>query len=85
MVVLTTSIRDYVPALRDGLRKVVWGLRILSGRCLSGVEAISLGIDPGSRPTCAQDIERAKTLIPEGFAMLEGACERVYACACVCG
>ena len=80
LVVMTTSIRGYVPAFRNGVRKIVWGLRLLAGRCLNGMESMAVGIDPGTRPTCAEDIEKARTLIPEGFAMLEGMCTWWFVC-----
>ena len=47
LIILTTSIRDYIPAVRTGLRKLIWGLRILEGRCVNANEAIHVNVQPG--------------------------------------
>ena len=54
--ILTTVLRDYVPAVRHGLRKLVWGLKILAGRCVSNTEATELNIPSGSRPLTEEEI-----------------------------
>ena len=72
LVLLPTVLRDYVPELRHGLRKLVLGLKLLEGRCISAREAIKLNVPAGSRPLFEEDIEKARILIIEGLSMLEG-------------
>lgn len=72
LVILPTATRDFVPEVRAGLRKLVWGLRILQGRCINAAEAFEAGIAPGSTPLSAADIDKAEKLIIEGLSMLEG-------------
>ena len=72
MNILTTVLKDYVPEVRHGLRKLVWGLKILEGRCISSNEAEKLNIHPGSRPLTEKEILQAAELIIEGLSLLEG-------------
>lgn len=65
-------LRDYVPELREGIRKFVLGLKILEGRCLNARECEEHNVEIGSRPLFPEDLEKAKTLIIEGLSMLEG-------------
>ena len=73
--ILPTALRDYVPTVRTALRTLVWGLRLLEGRCLSANEARSMGVLPGSSPITQEDIEKAADLIIKGLSELEGGCE----------
>ena len=68
---ITTHIFQ-IPTVRSGLKKVILGLRILEGRCVSSNEAAQMRVESGSRPLFEEDIEQAETLIIEGLAMLEG-------------
>ena len=70
--ILPTALRDYIPELRAGLRKLSWGLKILEGRCINAQEALKLGVEPGSRPITPTCIKKAEILIAEGLSMLEG-------------
>ena len=70
--IIPTVTRDYIPAARAGFKKVIWGLRILSGRCVCGAEAVRMRIQRGSRPLVEGDTDRARELIVEGFSILEG-------------
>lgn len=72
LVILPTVLRDYVPEFRQGLRKLVQGLKMLEGRCVNAKEAMDLGVPKGSMPVLKEDIEKAKILIIEGLSMLEG-------------
>ena len=72
MNVITTVLRGYVPELRFGLRKLVWGLKILEGRCVNAAEAAELNIAPGSRPLLEEDILKAAELVTEGLSYIEG-------------
>ena len=47
LAVLPTVLRDYIPPVRAGIRKLIWGLKILEGRCISGVDAYHLKCEPG--------------------------------------
>ena len=64
--------RGYVPEVRDGLRKLIWELKILEGRCVNAAEACRLNIQYVSRPISSAEITKAETLINEGLAMIEG-------------
>ena len=72
LVILPTVLRDYVPEVRDGLRKLILGLRILEGRCVNAKEVMELKVPKCSRPLLAADIDKVETLIIEGLSMLEG-------------
>ena len=72
LVILPTVLRDFVPELRAGLRKFVWGMRLLKGRCLNSSQAMEAGITPGETPLFDVDIDKAETLIAEGLSMSEG-------------
>ena len=70
--VLPTILRGFVPAVREGFKKLIWGLRILQGRCINGTEAATLKVQPGSRPLVDDDVDIAHAKIIEGLSMLEG-------------
>ena len=74
LVILPTVLRDFVPELRAGLRKFVWGIRILQGRCFNSSQAMEAGIAPGETPLFHVDIDKAEKLIIEGLSMSEGKC-----------
>ena len=71
--ILPTVLRGCVPAVREGFKKVIWGLRILQGRCINGTEAAHWRVQAGSRPLVDDDVHIAHEKIIEGFSMLEGA------------
>ena len=73
-VILVPALRGYVPELRAGARKFVHGLKILEGQVYSIDEAKTLNLDPGSKALKKTDILRAKRLIIQGLAMIEGSC-----------
>ena len=83
LVILPTVLRDYVPELRTGLRKLVLGLKILEGRCVNAKEAMELDVAIGSRPLLEEDIDKARTLIIEGLSMLEGISMHAKKIACM--
>lgn len=72
LVILPTVTRDFIPEFRAGLRKLVWGLRLLQGRCINASEAMKAGVLPGSTPLPSADIDKAEKLIIEGLSMMEG-------------
>ena len=72
LCILPTALRDFVPAVRKGFSKVIWGLRILHGRCINGNEAVQMHVQAGNRPIPDSDVAAADKMIIEGFAMLEG-------------
>ena len=61
-----------MPTVREGFKKVIWGLRILQGRCINVIEAVKLKVQPGSRPLMNDDVNIAHDKIIEGFSILEG-------------
>ena len=87
LVLLVPALRGFVPKLRDGLRSLILGLRILEGQTLSVNEADELNLERGFRALKKSDIKRARTLIIEGLSMIEGccpACLLVPAIHCLC-
>ena len=87
LVILVPTLRGFVPKLRAGLRSLIEGLRILEGQTYSVNEARKLNIQPGGPALKKEDIKRAKTLIIEGLAMIEGCCPiccLVPALHCLC-
>ena len=82
LVILPTVLRDFVPELRAGLRKFVWGMRILKGRCFNSSQAMQAGTAPGETPLFHDDIDKAETLIVEGLSMSEGKSVRSSVCIC---
>ena len=72
LVILPTVLRDYVPELRAGIRKLVLGLKILEGRCLNARECSRYNVGFGTRPLFEEDLVKANTLIIEGLSMIEG-------------
>ena len=58
--------------MREGVRKVCLGLRILEGRCVSLNEAKFQNVEEGTRPLLDEDIQEAEKLVLEGLSMLEG-------------
>ena len=74
MVLLVPLLRGYLPAVRLGLRSLIWGIRILEGQTISVNEADALHVERGSKVLREADTDRARTLIIEGLAMLEGCC-----------
>lgn len=72
-VILVPALRDYVPAFRAGLRKLILGLRILEGQTYSVNEARALNVGPG-KSIKKTDIARAHRLIIRGLSMIEGSC-----------
>ena len=76
LCILPTVLRGFVPVVRAGLRKLIWGLRVLEGRCINGFEGACMNVHAGSRPICDDDIKFAQKLIIEGLSMLEGSYPR---------
>ena len=56
---------------------MVWGLRILEGRCVSLNEAKFQHVEEGTRPLLDDDIQEAEKLLIEGLSILEGTCSFV--------
>jgi hypothetical protein len=76
-----------VKEFRAGLRSLILGIRILEGQTYSVNECIALNLPLGSKYLKKVDIARAKILIIEGLAMLEGCCpvrKLVPALHCLC-
>ena len=87
LVLLVPVLRGFVPKLRDGLRSLIWGLRILERQTPSVNEADELNLERGHRALKKSDIKRARTLIIEGLSMIEGCCPPcllVPAIHCLC-
>ena len=72
LVILVVVLRGFVATFRTGLRYLVLGLRILEGQTVSVNRANFIGVDVGSSILSNDDIKRAKKLISEGLAMIEG-------------
>ena len=74
LVILVPALRGFVPKFRAGLRRLIWGIRILEGQCLSVAEADFLNLERGFRALKKSDIAKARILIAEGLSMIEGCC-----------
>lgn len=74
LVILVPALRGFVPKFRAGLRRLIWGIRILEGRSLSVTESKSLNLEWGFRALKKSDIAKARILIREGLSMIEGCC-----------
>ena len=77
MRIMTTALRGYVPTVRSAFRKLIWGLRILEGQCISGKEAITFNVEPGCSPLSKRDILKASPLLIEGLSEVAGECYNV--------
>ena len=87
LVILVTVLRGYVKTFRTGLRFLVLGLRILEGQTYSVNELDARGLNRGAKVLSEEDIERARMLILEGMAMIEGSvavCCLIPAFHCLC-
>ena len=73
-VLLVPALRGFVPTLREGLTSLIWGLRILEGQTHSVSELDALNLERGFKALKKVDVAKARTLIIEGLAMLEGCC-----------
>jgi len=74
LIILVPALRGFVPKFRAGLRRLIWGIRILEGQTLSVVEAQSLNLERGFRALKKSDVAKARILIAEGLSMIEGCC-----------
>ena len=66
-VILVPALRGFVAPLRQGIRSLVLGLRILEGDTYSVNEANDLHLETNTKVLKKTDIARAKTLILEGL------------------
>ena len=73
-VLLVPALRGFVPKLRTGLSSLIWGLRILEGQTLSVSESDELNLERGFKVLKKTDIQKARTFIIEGLAIIEGSC-----------
>ena len=87
LVILVPILRGFVTTFRAGLRRVVYGLRILEGQSCSANEAVSLNLKFCNVFLRRSDIDKARLLIITGLAMIEGCCPvclLVPALHCLC-
>ena len=87
LVLLVPVLRGFVTKFREGLRSLIYGLRILEGQSLSVREADTLNVERGSKVLKDTDVDRARILIIVGLCMIEGAvpvCLIVPAMHCLC-
>ena len=71
---LVPCLLGFVQEFRNGLRSLVWGLRILAGQTYSVDESIKLKIQVSQCALKKSDIRKATKLIIEGLSMIEGCC-----------
>ena len=74
LVILVPILRGFVTTFRAGLRRVVYGLRILEGQTFSVNEATALNLKFCNVFLRKSDIDKANLLIITGLAMIEGCC-----------
>lgn len=87
LVILVPILRGFVTTFRAGLRRVVYGLRILEGQTCSVNEAAALNLKSCNVFLRKSDIGMARILILTGLAMIEGCCPiclLVPALHCLC-
>ena len=72
LVIMPTSMRGCGLPVRIAIRRLVYGLRLLEGQCVSETRALALHVEPGSRPLHASDVQKARLLIAEGLSYLHG-------------
>ena len=87
LVLLVPLLVDFVKPFREGLRRVVYGLRILQGQTCSFNEAKALNLEFTSIFLRPREIEKANLLIITGLAIIEGCCPiclLVPALHCLC-
>lgn len=70
---LSTQIRDMVPALREAIDVFVWALRQLDGQVHSYDAAQKLGVLPGSRVIDKRKLKEIHKALIRGLSLLEGA------------
>ena len=72
MVLLPTLLYGYVPAVHNAILKFVYAMRRLDGQCVSEFEALSLGVEPGSRVINKKLIPHLGAEVRRGLVLLEG-------------
>ena len=87
LILLVPLLIGFVKPFREGLRRVVYGLRILQGQTCSFNEAKSLHLEFTNIFLRKNDINKARLLILTGLAIIEGCCPvclLVPALHCLC-
>ena len=87
LVLLVPLLFGFVKPFREGLRRVVYGLRILQGQTCSFNEAKTLNLEFTNIFLRNSDIRKARRLILEGLSIIEGVCPiclLVPALHCLC-
>lgn len=87
LVILIPVLQGFVQPFREGLRRVVYGLRILKGQTCSANEAATLNLEFTNIFLRRSDIDMAKLLIILGLCIIEGVvpiCLLVPAIHCLC-
>ena len=78
LVLLTTCLRGFVPAVHRALLVLVYALRRLDGQVVSKAEAESLGLAPGTRVLKRSTIQSINADLVRGLVMLEGSLPRSF-------
>ena len=87
LVILIPVLYGFVKPFREGIRRVVHGLRILEGQTCSVNEAASLNLGCTSIYLRKSQISKARLLILTGLSIIEGCCPiclLVPAVHCLC-
>lgn len=87
LVLLIPILQGFVKPFREGLRRVVYGLRILQGQTCSINEAASLNLEFTNTLLRKSDINKARLLILTGLTIIEAVCPiclLVPAVHCLC-
>ena len=88
LVILIPVLQGFVKPFREGLRRVVYGLRILQGQTCSVNEVAALNLDRATSIFLRKsDINKARLLIITGLAIMEAVlpiCLLVPAVHCLC-
>ena len=87
LVILIPVLQGFVMPFREGLRRVVYGLRILQGQTCSANEAAAMNLEFTNIFLRKSEINKARLLILTGLAILEAVgpiCLLVPAVHCLC-
>ena len=74
LVILVPVLQGFVKPFREGLRRVVYGLRIIAGQTCSVNEAAAFKLETTNIYLRKSDINKARLLIIEGLSIIEASC-----------
>lgn len=70
--ILSTQLRDMIPAVREALNLFVWALRQLDGQVYSYEAAVNKGVLPGSHAVDKRKLKKIHKTLVRALSLLEG-------------